>query len=598
MVGVYDVYIGSAWKREKKTQKCFGTYCFLIKGGSSGKGKKSKEITSSSRIETTNENIALFEGIVKACESIPSNAVKVTFHTFDGLAYRTFSGGHKLKKWRKPYYAKFTELCQRFEFIFKLHKICSAQLKAVSEKAKSLLPSFRIDYDGKLIENTPIDYYLFTDGSCNNLTEPHEGGYAYVLLDKDFNEVEIGSNGALGTTNNKMELTAIIEGCKAIKNRKAHVKVFSDSQYAINVLSRIWKATKNTELISSHFASNGSLDIEYEWVHGHSGVKYNEICDKLAGEAAQNIKEATYAETKKAPESKAKKNSKKDCLNNADYVAYALSLWDKGTASYSYIIKDKCGDLVDEKAYVYGNNEWRAALKAVVDAIHTVPECDVNVLVVTDSKYIVNIFTGKWNPKTNFDLINEQLDNERNWHIKYQLTNMNNIDMKKCKLLAMEAIAKEIKRWDMSEEKKLNNSNPFTIINPNLYEVAFKAIAETDKKAQCCYVVRLPDGGLRSNVFEHDIEMSDTKRTLENLIMVILAEAFKIIPQDADIDIYSEDCFPFLATFYEDKSDEAYRVNNYLASQIRYTDSGEKRSVRILNKRQSRLFHAIERKLG
>lgn len=92
--------------------------------------------------------------------------------------------------------------------------------------------------------------------------------------------------------------------------------------------------------------------------------------------------------------------------------------------------------------------------------------------------------------------------------------------------------------------------------------------------------------------------MSDTKRTLENLIMVILAEAFKIIPQDADIDIYSEDCFPFLATFYEDKSDEAYRVNNYLASQIRYTDSGEKRSVRILNKRQSRLFHAIERKLG
>ncbi len=134
-------------------------------------------------------------------------------------------------------------------------------------------------------------YYLYTDGSANNFSPYGEGGYAYIITNKDKQVLKQFSEGALHVTNNIMELKAIIEGCKVIEDNSS-VIVISDSQYALNVLSGKYKAKANLELIKEHLLNNvHRLNIKYVWVKGHSGEELNEMADQLAQDETFRIRQ-------------------------------------------------------------------------------------------------------------------------------------------------------------------------------------------------------------------------------------------------------------------------------------------------------------------
>lgn len=132
------------------------------------------------------------------------------------------------------------------------------------------------------------DFEAWTDGSCNNLSPYGEGGAAYVVL-KDGALIHEATYGRAGTSNNRMELLAIISAVNWIPANSS-VTVFSDSRYAINVLSGKWKAKTNTDLVRLYDTVVSKLsEIRFEWVKGHSGLEWNEYVDELASSETLRI---------------------------------------------------------------------------------------------------------------------------------------------------------------------------------------------------------------------------------------------------------------------------------------------------------------------
>ena len=127
---------------------------------------------------------------------------------------------------------------------------------------------------------------LFTDGSC--LKNPNgPGGWAFILI-SDEDEIHI-SDCDESTTNNKMELKAVIEGLKIIKE-KEECKIYSDSMYVINCATGKWKRKLNLKMWKEYDKVSNNKTISFEWVKGHSGNEYNEKVDKMALNEARSIK--------------------------------------------------------------------------------------------------------------------------------------------------------------------------------------------------------------------------------------------------------------------------------------------------------------------
>lgn len=140
---------------------------------------------------------------------------------------------------------------------------------------------------------------IYTDGGCIN--NPGKGAWAF-LETKDDNVLYKSSGFAKETTNNKMELTAIIKALEYIiakGEKSAHIH--SDSQYVVKGITTWingWKKNnwrtagkdevKNKDLWIILDNLNSKLDINYIWVKGHSGNHFNEICDSLVGDAIKN----------------------------------------------------------------------------------------------------------------------------------------------------------------------------------------------------------------------------------------------------------------------------------------------------------------------
>lgn len=138
---------------------------------------------------------------------------------------------------------------------------------------------------------------IYTDGGCHG--NPGPGAWACVILAEN-QEIKL-SGGDKQTTNNRMELTAAINALYAVSQKSEwkckKISVFSDSQYVKNGITtwiHSWKkngwktAAKkpvlNQELWIALDSLCAQLDIEWNWVKGHAGIKYNEICDKLCQE--------------------------------------------------------------------------------------------------------------------------------------------------------------------------------------------------------------------------------------------------------------------------------------------------------------------------
>ena len=139
---------------------------------------------------------------------------------------------------------------------------------------------------------------IYTDGACSG--NPGPGGWGAILMYKE-NKKEI-SGGKKDTTNNVMELTAVIEALKLLKY-PCKVKLYSDSAYVVNAFLQNWvinwqrnnwktadkKEVKNKELWQELIELTNIHDITFIKVKGHSDNEYNNRCDELARKAILSL---------------------------------------------------------------------------------------------------------------------------------------------------------------------------------------------------------------------------------------------------------------------------------------------------------------------
>ena len=132
---------------------------------------------------------------------------------------------------------------------------------------------------------------IYTDGSSRG--NPGPGGYGVILESKDYKK-EL-SGGFKKTTNNRMELLAVIIGLESLKIKPFDVTIYSDSKYVIDAVIKKWlikwekknfKDKKNADLWKRFLKIYRDHNVKFQWIKGHSNHPQNEKCDSLAVKAA------------------------------------------------------------------------------------------------------------------------------------------------------------------------------------------------------------------------------------------------------------------------------------------------------------------------
>ncbi len=143
-----------------------------------------------------------------------------------------------------------------------------------------------------------FDVIIYTDGSARG--NPGPGGYGVILISGTYRK-ELSEGYAL-TTNNRMELMAVITGLESLKHENSLVTVYTDSKYISDAIQKGWlfkwekerfKKKKNVDLWIRFLKIYRKHNIKFIWIKGHADNKENENCDKLAVSASfnKNLKE-------------------------------------------------------------------------------------------------------------------------------------------------------------------------------------------------------------------------------------------------------------------------------------------------------------------
>ena len=148
-------------------------------------------------------------------------------------------------------------------------------------------------------------FTCYTDGSCIKNTKGYgNGGWASVIIDDNGNVIDELYNGLNTTTNNRMELLAVLESLRYFK-RPTEIKIISDSMYVVNTINNHWAekwfkdedySKDNLDLWAQVLELLDFHNVTIEWVKGHASSKYNNRADKLAQFAATfiNLPEDEY----------------------------------------------------------------------------------------------------------------------------------------------------------------------------------------------------------------------------------------------------------------------------------------------------------------
>ena len=126
---------------------------------------------------------------------------------------------------------------------------------------------------------------IYTDGSC--LSNPGgASGWAFIIL-LDGKEVCSSHGGTNSSTNNRMEITAVLESLKKLGDEKGDICIYTDSQYVLNCAQKLWKRNLNTDLWEMYDNLSFGKKISFKWVKAHNGNLYNERVDQLAKSSAE-----------------------------------------------------------------------------------------------------------------------------------------------------------------------------------------------------------------------------------------------------------------------------------------------------------------------
>lgn len=145
---------------------------------------------------------------------------------------------------------------------------------------------------------------IYTDGACSgNQSNTNIGGWGAILMYRGHEKEIFG--GARNTTNNIMEMTAIIEALKQVKNKDLETEIYSDSAYIVNCINQRWyvnwrkngwknskkESVKNKELwIEMLELLESFKQIKLIKVKGHAGIEYNEKADELANKGIDSVR--------------------------------------------------------------------------------------------------------------------------------------------------------------------------------------------------------------------------------------------------------------------------------------------------------------------
>lgn len=147
---------------------------------------------------------------------------------------------------------------------------------------------------------------IFTDGACSG--NPGKGGYGVIMQVKDKNYEKEFSEGFRRTTNNRMELLAVITALEKIKSADHDIHIYTDSKYVADAINQKWlygwvkkgfKNVKNPDLWKRLLRLYKEFNPEFHWVKGHAGHPENERADRLAVSASQkeNLQIDNFFET-------------------------------------------------------------------------------------------------------------------------------------------------------------------------------------------------------------------------------------------------------------------------------------------------------------
>jgi len=137
---------------------------------------------------------------------------------------------------------------------------------------------------------------IYTDGASSG--NPGPGGYGVVMISSEHHLRKELSQGYRLTTNNRMELLAVIVGLESLKKQGTEVLIYSDSEYVINAVQKGWlqswlktdfKGKKNADLWKRYHQVAQKQQVRFKWVKGHAGNPENERCDQLAVMASKTL---------------------------------------------------------------------------------------------------------------------------------------------------------------------------------------------------------------------------------------------------------------------------------------------------------------------